>query len=362
MGPVSSITTRRFLLPTAQLQHQRHLVVVAAMIVFLPLFALFLVGQAAPGELELMEEEPMALEDYTEFMLDASPSDLLRRRPRMPPPCDKMPNVTSVQISGSCTVEYEDLFRRRRGKGRGRGGKGGRGGRGRPKPKPAAIIRAPAGTKECQIKITSDAPGMMAFIGYKFPSDAQLSLENGMLGVTKFKVVPVRRRRFFAVGIGRASTLFNYTSATGGELAINAYAYCIKGCDQILTPTSGSGNISFPNKGLLRKRGRRGGRGGRRGKGGKMGKWFACEKWFTVPSGKKVQLSFSKFNVGNDTTGCTEGGMSFAKSGDKFYFTDTQKECGNKTNLDVTSSTNDMNMGFNPTSKSNGFVGTYTVV
>jgi len=317
------------------------------MIAFLPFFALFLLGHAAPSSLMLEDLESFDLDMDAESMISDT-AEFRRRRPRLPPMCPNRPNVTQVEhLSGDCTHTLPSFLRALGGAGKlGSlaakllGGKG----KGRAPKIPSSLnISAPENTNECELKITTDGPGMMAFIVSKFPEDAEMFLEDGVVGTKKFM-----KKGKFMIGIGRASTTFKYSSASGGAIEVQVFAVCFRGCHRIINLESGdSGEIEFPPS--KSGGGRRSVEERRRGKGGFKP---LCEYWFTVPTASKVKLDFPEFRVGTETDPCGKGKVVLAKSGDKFYEEDTQTECGEQTDLEVTSTNEKINMAVSPVGRS----------
>jgi len=297
------------------------------MVTALLLLTLLATGYASPiseMESELFEWDP-------EFLAIAELSTpALRRRPSYPPPCPAKPNITgAVVVSGTCAAPLGTLLRK------GPGGKPPGGKPGGPKPIPALNITASSAT-ECEITITTDGPGVLAFIAKTFPSDAQMTLVDGIVGEKSFIA-----HKDVLVGIGRASTTFKFSSASGGQVDIQVYTGCMKGCHQIIDLEAGStGELTMPPP--------RGQGQGRPPKDFRKKKGSViCETWFRAPTASQVKLSFSQFEV--DDADCTDGKfVAFAKSGDPFYTADTEKKCGVETSLEMTSTTNAMNMGFKP--------------
>jgi len=301
------------------------------MIAFLPFFTLFLLGHAAPSSLMLEDLESFDLDMDAESMISDT-AEFRRRggRPKLPPMCPNRPNVTEVEnVVAGCTHTLPSFLRRRGGKG--------------PKIPSALNISSSETTTECELKITTDGPGMMAFIVSKFPEDAEMFLEDGVVGTKKFM-----KKGKFMIGIGRASTTFKYSSASGGAIEVQVFAACFRGCHRIINLESGdSGEIAFPPP--RRGRGRRSVEERRGGKGRFKP---LCEFWFTAPTASKVKLDFSEFRVGTETDPCGKGKVVIAKSGDKFYEEDTQTECGEQTDLEVTSTDEKMNMAVSPVRRS----------
>jgi len=289
------------------------------MIALLPLFALFLRGEAAASSILLEDMESFDIDMMAESMTSDT-AELRQGPPPLPPLCPRsaQPNVTSVvSVTGDCTYTLPSSLLRKGGK--------------YPYIPAALNISAPNGTKECILTISSDGPGTTAFIVKEFPQDAQMSLEGAVIGTVPFiRVPPV------LVGIGRTSTTFKYSSASGGAIFINVFAVCFRGCHEKITVAPGiTGTIKYPSKG-------KGGRGKRAVEERKRGKPYKpiCEYWFTAPSGSKVLLDFIKFRVGRPSNPCGKVRMVFA--GDKFFDEDTQSECGKKKGLEVTSTTNEI--------------------
>merc|ERR1712169_120631 len=130
--------------------------------------------------------------------------------------------------------------------------------------------------------ITTDGPGVLAFIAKTFPSDAQMTLVDGIVGKKSFIA-----HKDVLVGIGRASTTFKFSSASG----VQVYTGCIKGCHQIIDLEAGStGELTMPPP--------RGQGQGRPPKALRKKKGSViCESWFRAPASSQVKLSFSQFEV-----------------------------------------------------------------
>jgi len=295
------------------------------MIALLPLLALFLRGDAAPSSILLEDLESFDIDMMAES-LTSDTAELRQGPPQLPPLCPRsaQPNVTSVvSVSGDCNYTLPPSLLRKGGK--------------YPYIPAALNISAPNGTKECILTISSDGPGTTAFIVTKFPKDAQMSLEGGVIGTVPF-IRGGSPSNPVLVGVGRTSTTFKYSSASGGAIFINVFAVCFRGCHEKITVAPGiTGKIRYPSKG-------KGGRPKRAVEERKRGKPYKpiCEYWFTAPSGSKVLLDFIRFRVGRPSNPCGRVRMVFAKSGDKFFYDDTQSECGKKKDLEVNSTNNEI--------------------
>jgi len=327
--------------------------------VLLPLLALFLLGQAAPPSVMLEDAEPQKimsaeseeqlehpgfeLEDSEERLNEVDEDDedeefddeddlseegeseesgedtqMEARKHgsylRNLVECERKPKIIVQQVSGECGFNKKGL------------------------------ITAPEGTKECTLRIISDAPGMMNFMPKKYPADAELSLEDAVQGSYKFITEGKGYKKFS----GRASTTFKYTSNGGGALRVKTSAYCYQGCHETVQVNSGQiYDFILPGSDIVR-------RANERFK-------LSCEFWLIATAGTKLKFTVSetKQGLGSD---CSKGKVVFDKSGNKF-FSSEYTATPDQLPFEITSNENEMDIVLMPGEKRSGMiVGQYRVV